>query len=104
MKYTKGPWEWWSKKTGRPPKYDITRLLGADGSDILSMYGGEGLDALGKSQKARANARLIEEAPNTIILLKKCFDYIDTHSNFDNKTAETLYAEINALFRRLGGT
>jgi hypothetical protein len=64
VKPTPGPWRWWDRKSRRPEKYDLAKLYGADGSLILTMYGGEGADALGDDSRDRANARLIAAAPN----------------------------------------
>lgn len=63
-KHTPLPWKWWTKKTGRPPEYDLAKLLGANGRDILGMYGGEGFNALGKSKTDKANAEYIIKACN----------------------------------------
>lgn len=85
-KHTKGPWKWWEEASGRPKKYDLMKLLGADGYHILGCYGKEGERALvkttfapGTSKKKQqesiandiANARLIAAAPELLQALEE---------------------------------
>lgn len=59
---TPGPWVWWDRKTKdnpRPKKYDIAHLYGHGNKSVVSCYGREGLDALGRTPEDHANAALI---------------------------------------------
>jgi len=61
--HTPGPWKWWDKSTGRPERYDLCKLIAANGKRIFGGYGGEGFSAIGKTPEDEANARLIAAAP-----------------------------------------
>ena len=65
--HTPTPWEWWSKDYAphpRPKNYDLAHLYGANGDCVLTMYGGAGNLALGKSPEDIANAAFIVLACN----------------------------------------
>lgn len=70
-KHTPGPWEWWDHLSGRPKGYDLAELFAAvPRRRILKLYGGAGLDALGKDPEQRANAHLIAAAPDLLEALE----------------------------------
>lgn len=73
-KFTEGPWYWWDEKTDRPKNYDLAILFGGDSERILTMYGEKGDRALGKTERDRANARLIAVAPD---MFKVCSDLVE---------------------------
>ena len=37
-----GPWRWWDREDGRPVKYDLARILTAEGHWVISLYGDRG--------------------------------------------------------------
>lgn len=95
-KHTPGPWQWWDKKGGRPPGYDLAKLHGPNGKSIISnMYGGEGLKALGKTSTDEANARLIAAAPELYAALNEILlDPMDPDGEkFDRATRAIAKAE-----------
>ena len=65
-KHTLGLWKWWDEKSvsPRPDKYDLAKLETVDGHQIFTIYGGAGIEALGKSPQAKANAAFIVRACN----------------------------------------
>jgi hypothetical protein len=69
--YTQGPWIWWDEATSRPKNYDLMRLQSPTGRRIVSGYGGAGLNALGKTEEDRANARLIMASPDLLEALEE---------------------------------
>ena len=68
--HTPGPWKWWDKSTGRPERYDLCKLIAANGKRIFGGYGGEGFSAIGKTPEDEANARLIVAAPDLLEALE----------------------------------
>jgi hypothetical protein len=68
MEHTPGPWKWWTRESGRPENYDLSKLLSDTREDepILTLYGGEGFNAIGEKEEDIANARLIAAAPEML--------------------------------------
>lgn len=93
--HTPGPWKWWSKSDGRPAKYDLAKLVGADGTHVLTTYGGESLNALGKTRRARANAALIEAAP---VLLEALQEILYAYPNIEERYQEKAKAAISQAY------
>jgi len=62
--HTPGPWHWWTKPD-RPKGYDLAKLLSPT-REVLSMYGGAGKKALGRTSEDIANAKLIAAAPDLL--------------------------------------
>lgn len=81
--YSPLPWRWWTEKSGRPKNYDLAKLLSGEtdqsGELILTVYGGEGINALGTSKRAKANAAFIVRACNEYESLVKDVAYWQKH-------------------------
>jgi hypothetical protein len=80
--YTRGPWRWWNRKSGRPEKYDLAKLITGDtdqsGKTVLCLYGGEGHKALGKTKQEIGNARLLEVTPDLFEAFMLAHAFLDS--------------------------
>lgn len=63
VNFTPGPWHWWDKNDGRPEPYDLAKLLNKHGEVVLTLYGGPGSLALGRTTRDISNGLVIAHAP-----------------------------------------
>lgn len=93
VEHTPGPWKWWDRKSGRPLKYDLAKLISGEsdqshnGETIFTNYGGAGICALGTGKREKANAALIKTAPKLLALLEQY------HQSFPSKESGKLICE-----------